>query len=121
MLKALNYANAQLSVLLCDDTVICELNQRYRQEECPTDVLSFSMLEGERIQGASSVLGDIVISIPTAARQAIAHEHALLDEINLLLAHGLLHLLGFDHQTRTQKRQMQARADVLVTAANRSS
>jgi probable rRNA maturation factor len=121
MLKALNYANAQLSVLLCDDLVICELNRRYRQEEGPTDVLSFSMLEGKKIQGSPDILGDIVISIPTAIRQAVSHENTLLDEINLLLAHGLLHLLGFDHQTRTQKRRMQARADVLVTAATRLS
>ncbi|MBN1654068.1 MAG: rRNA maturation RNase YbeY [Deltaproteobacteria bacterium] len=119
MLRALNYGSWELSVLLCDDSTIRELNRRYRKEDQPTDVLSFSMVEEGQIEAYSQMLGDIVISVPTAIRQAAANQHAILDEITILLAHGLLHLLGFDHQTRVQKRKMQARVDMLVAAANR--
>jgi probable rRNA maturation factor len=121
MLRALNYEKAELSVLLCDDAVICELNRKYRRKDHPTDVLSFSMEEGESVLGSTSILGDIVISVPTANRQAIVNKHDLLDEITLLLAHGLLHLLGFDHRTAAQEKRMRAGIDVLVSSVKRTT
>jgi probable rRNA maturation factor len=117
MLRALDLSKAELSVMLCDDSTIQELNRRYRQEDHPTDVLAFSMADGEQIAGSSLLLGDVVISLSTAGRQATANKQELLVEVTLLLAHGLLHLLGFDHRTRVQQRRMNARVDMLLAAA----
>lgn len=119
MLRALDLPKAELSVMLCDDSTIQDLNRRYRQEDRPTDVLSFSMAEGEQIAGCSLLLGDVVISLSTASRQiqASANKRELLVEVTRLLAHGLLHLLGFDHRTRAQQRRMNARVDMLIAAA----
>jgi len=76
------------------------------------------MREGEPIAtSGAAVLGDIVISLPTAARQARAGGWDLRSEVTALLAHGLLHLLGFDHQTAPTERRMRARTDALIAAA----
>ncbi|MDD9932272.1 MAG: rRNA maturation RNase YbeY [Myxococcales bacterium] len=117
MLRALQLSAAELSVLLCDDAVIQELNRDYRGKDRPTDVLAFAMGEGVAVASPEQVLGDVVISIPTATRQAEQRGHEPLDEITLLLAHGLLHLLGFDHATREEERRMLAKTDLLVAAA----
>ena len=73
------------------------LNRRYRGKDRTTDVLSFSLREGMFSHIQPTVLGDIVISLPAAARQAAEAGHPLLREIERLLVHGLLHLLGYDH------------------------
>jgi probable rRNA maturation factor len=120
MLVALELEHVELSILLCDDAVMRELNRRYRKRDRTTDVLSFAMGEGESIGGAGgAVLGDIVIALPTAARQARAHRLDTRAEVTALLAHGLLHLLGFDHQTEATLRRMRARTDALIAAARR--
>ncbi len=74
------------------------LNRRYRRKDKTTDVLSFSPREGVFPSVQPDVLGDIVIAVPTAARQAADAGHALNREIQLLLIHGLLHLLGYHHE-----------------------
>jgi probable rRNA maturation factor len=117
MLKALSLPDAELSVLLCDDAVIHVLNRDYRKKDQPTDVLAFAMREGEAHVGNASLLGDVVISVPTARRQAKERGCGLDDEVVMLLAHGLLHLLGFDHQTAAEDRRMRAKTDVLVGVA----
>jgi probable rRNA maturation factor len=117
MLQALDMRDAELSVLLCDDAMIHALNREYRGIDRPTDVLAFAMGEGEAMPEVAAILGDVVISLPTARRQAEAAGRALLDEVTMLLAHGLLHLLGFDHVTRAEERRMTARTDLLVAAA----
>jgi probable rRNA maturation factor len=120
MLAALGLAGHELSVVLCDDATIHALNRDYRHKDKPTDVLAFAMREGEGAEhahGAHGVLGDVVISLDTAARQARAHARTLDAEVTMLLAHGLLHLLGFDHVTRTEERRMTARTDLLCAAA----
>jgi probable rRNA maturation factor len=118
MLAALALEHAELSILLCDDLIMRGLNRDYRKRDRATDVLAFAMREGEPIAGSGAgVLGDIVISLPTAARQARANGCELRTEITSLLAHGLLHLLGFDHQTAPTERRMRARTDALVAAA----
>jgi rRNA maturation RNase YbeY len=85
-----------LSVLLCGDRRMRSLNRTWRGTDRPTDVLSFSSLEES---SSSSFLGDLVIDVPYAARQARRRGHAVTREIRILLAHGLLHLLGYDHET----------------------
>jgi probable rRNA maturation factor len=72
------------------------------------------MIEGEALACREPMLGDIVISIPTAARQANARQASLLDEVTMLLAHGLLHLLGFDHRTAFERRRMDSRLEYLI-------
>ena len=119
MLEALGLSDAELSVLLCDDTVIRRLNRTYRGKDRVTDVLSFSMAEGEPVIGPVLLLGDIVISLPTAARQAKTKGKKVIDEVIMLLAHGLLHLLGFDHRDRLERRGMEFCCDILLNAATK--
>lgn len=118
MLTALALDHAELSILLCDDVIMRGLNRDYRKRDRATDVLAFAMREGEPIASSgAAMLGDIVISLPTAARQARAGGWDLRAEVTALLAHGLLHLLGFDHQTGPTERRMRARTDALIAAA----
>lgn len=117
MLAHLQMSKAEVSVLLTDDKEIRILNRDYRGTDKATDVLSFSMLEGEGARFAGDVLGDIVLSITTASRQAREAKRPLLDEATMLVAHGLLHLLGWDHRTATEDRKMRARTDDLCVAA----
>ena len=111
MLAALEMEDAELSVLLTDDAGIHALNLEYRGKNRPTDVLAFPLDE-------PGLLGDVVISLDTAARQAKARHRELVPEVRFLLAHGLLHLLGEDHDTPAKKKKMSARTRALVRAAN---
>jgi probable rRNA maturation factor len=101
---------AEATVVLTDDDEVHRLNLDFRQVDAPTDVLSFPMQEGEDAAFAGDMLGDVVISLDTAARQADSQEHrgrvqgdapgqgwTLEDEVAFLALHGLLHLLGHDH------------------------
>jgi len=97
MMKALDLEGAELSICLVNDEEIKTLNKRYRQREETTDVLAFPMQGGESRGWDQNLLGDIVISPESAYRQAESQGHSLTEELNLLLAHGLLHLLGYDH------------------------
>ena len=92
LLKGANVPDAQVSLTLCDDTTITELNAKWRGKDQPTDVLSFPLDD-------EVMLGDLVISVDTAAKQAEARGHSVRDELRVLLVHGLLHLLGYDHET----------------------
>lgn len=91
-------SEAELSILVTDDEEIHSLNRIYRATDRPTDVLSFSQLEGEGPVTAPQLLGDVVISWETAQRQALELGHPVLAEMKRLLVHGVLHLLGFDHE-----------------------
>ncbi|KAH9611161.1 hypothetical protein KSS87_016360 [Heliosperma pusillum] len=91
------FDTVELSLLLCNDEFIQTLNKDWRDEDHATDVLSMSQHIPE-LNLPILMLGDIVISVETAARQAEERGHTLLDEIRILLVHGLLHLLGFDHE-----------------------
>jgi probable rRNA maturation factor len=93
---------AGLSVLLCGDRRMRTLNARWRGKDRPTDVLSFPAFEPAASRAAArrgTFLGDLVIDVPHAARQARRRGHSLGREVQILLAHGLLHLLGYDHET----------------------
>jgi len=98
ILLALGCLKAELSLLLVNDAQIRRLNQRYRRINRPTDVLAFSMLEGGVSPLRSQLLGDVVISLETAKKQAKAEGHSLEQEITILLIHGILHLLGYHHE-----------------------
>jgi probable rRNA maturation factor len=102
-------------VLVVDDAAMAELNQAYRGVAGPTDVLAFPQGEGRfahlaRLEGGA--LGDVVISAETAARQAAAGR--LRDELALLLVHGILHLLGYDHGTARERQRMWKRQAELL-------
>jgi probable rRNA maturation factor len=91
-----------LSVLLCGDARMRALNRTWRRKDQPTDVLSFPVFEASTSRAAArhgTFLGDLVIDVPYAARQARRRGYALGREVQVLLAHGLLHLLGYDHET----------------------
>ena len=90
----------EISLLLTGDDEIAALNSDYRQKQAPTDVLSFAMMEGEPMPDASGelLLGDIVISTTRAAEQAAELGQSLSRELVFLFIHGLLHLLGYDHE-----------------------
>ena len=98
----------ELSVLLTDDPGIHTLNREYRGKDRPTDVLSFSQREGHAMPGEVAVLGDVVISLDTAARQARELGHDLHHEVRRLLVHGICHLLGYDHVEDTEAEEMEA-------------
>ncbi len=118
MLAALDRTDNEVSVVLTGDDQIQKLNRRYRGKNRPTDVLAFALLEGEHSQHAAQLLGDVVVSIPTARRQAIAGGRPLGPELTMLLAHGLLHLLGWDHDTPAKDRRMRRETDRLCAAAD---
>lgn len=106
-----------VSISFVDDAEMQALNKQYRGYDKPTDVLSFSNEEGEAVviaPGVPRYLGDIVISLPTTARQAAEAGHAVEHELAVLLAHGLLHLLGYDHAEEDEAKAMFARQDALV-------
>ena len=99
-LKAHHAETCEVSVLLTDDEEMRQLNNTYRGIDAPTDVLAFAMREGEDVGGPdSNLLGDVVISLETAARQAKTAAHSLENEAAFLTVHGVLHLLGYDHRT----------------------
>jgi probable rRNA maturation factor len=94
----LGISSAELSLLLLDDRQIRKLNRAWRKKDRPTDVLAFAQREGKFCDPKDPVLGDIVISVETAKRQAREQGHPLPTELDLLLVHGLLHLLGYEHE-----------------------
>jgi len=109
LLRALQEDRAELAVSLVDDAEIHRLNHDYRGKDRPTDVLAFAMREGERIAGDETVLGDVVISLETAARHAHRRRVSDADEVRALLIHGILHLLGYDHErSPAEARRMKA-------------
>ena len=116
MLAALDLEHAELSVLITDDDFIRDLNRRYRDRDRPTDVLSFSLDAPKRGNKEPFALGDVVISIDTAARQATSRKRELQVEVTHLLAHGLLHLIGHDHGTAPEKQKMWALTQMLCRA-----
>ncbi len=96
MLDYLNLKNVEVSVLLVDNEEIKKLNKEWRGKDKPTDVLSFPI--GEETPYGCKLLGDIVISIPYAKEHAKEFGNTFQEEMVRLLAHGLLHLLGYDHE-----------------------
>lgn len=111
-------ADTEVSVVLVDDAAIRELNRTYRGKDCATDVLSFALNEGDEpevIDGpGETLLGDIVISLPTAARQAAEYNHSLERELAFLTVHGMLHLLGYDHLKEADRQEMRGEEEHIL-------
>jgi len=97
-LERLNCTDREVSVLFVDDEGITAINREYLNRDRPTNVIAFPMTEGEFGDINPHVLGDIVISVDTALRDARSGGLTLYDEIVYLLIHGLLHLIGYDHE-----------------------
>lgn len=108
LLARVGRPEAELSVALVDVPAMAELNATWRGREGPTDVLSFSLLEGEGAEHRGALLGDVVLCVPVAASQARALGHGLDEELLRLLIHGTLHLLGFDHEREDEAAAMQS-------------
>lgn len=135
LLRLLERPDDDLVILLTDDAEVQALNRDFRAKDAPTDVLSFSQSEGEAMPmppGMPVPLGDIVISLPTAARQAqegalprikavIGDTWTLADEVTFLMLHGTLHLIGLDHVELVDAVVMEAReAELLPRLLNRA-
>ncbi len=106
-----------LSVAVTDDRTVTALNRRYRGRDEPTDVLSFRLMDDDGFvapPGRLRELGEIVISYRMASRQARTAGRSVHDELAHLLVHGVLHLLGYDHERPHQAKAMRAREDALL-------
>jgi len=99
--------NVEISVLFCDDPFMKQLNKQYRNTNAATDVLSFEQEEAS--VGGLRALGDIVVSLETVDRNCDSDPRLMRDEVRMLVCHGMLHLLGYDHGTRPEKEDMLAR------------
>jgi len=106
VLRALGHGRSELSLSLVDDAEMRALNKSYRNLDRTTDVLSFSLVEGECAEHRGALLGDVVISVDTAARVARERHRALDEEVTRLLVHGVLHLVGHDHEREEDARVM---------------
>jgi probable rRNA maturation factor len=129
-LDLLGRANASASLVLTGDEMIRALNRDYRETDKATDVLSFPLADPEALEDSSRpvFLGEIYVSLPTARRQARAARRPFSREVAHLAIHGLLHLLGHDHATRSERARMTAlerrllhelRAEILALEAKR--
>lgn len=120
----LEEVEGEVTVTFVDNESIHELNRDYRGIDRPTDVLSFAMNEegeeemeiilDEEMDELPNMLGDIVISIPKAHEQAEEYGHSFEREMGFLVAHGFLHLLGYDHETAEDEKEMFARQDEIL-------
>lgn len=115
LLAALGEDRVAFSLSLVGDDAIRSLNHRYRGKDRSTDVLSFP-LDGVQPEACERLLGDVVISVDTARRQAAAYDAPLQREVYRLLIHGLLHLKGYDHVRLAQRRSMQREERRLAAA-----
>lgn len=109
VLRYLELLDAELSIVLCDDATIHPLNRDYRGKDKPTDVLSFAQREGEFAFLEDNLLGDVIISMETTRRQADERGHSVETELRVLLVHGILHLLGYDHIEDDEAEIMEAK------------
>jgi probable rRNA maturation factor len=126
LVAAAGQPDATLSLTLVNDRAIQQLNREHRGADRPTDVLSFPLLDDAAANGArhangalgqpERMLGDVVISVETARRQAAGYDAPLQAEIYRLLIHGLLHLLGHDHHEAGERRTMRAQERRLAAA-----
>ena len=94
--------DGEISILIVDDPQIEELNRKYLNRQGPTNVIAFAMREGEFPDLTPNLLGDVVISTDTAVREAQNSAMSMERRFNELLVHGILHLMGYDHETSEQ-------------------
>lgn len=119
ILNALDSSEAELSILIVDDPRIAELNHRYLQRTGATNVIAFPMREGSCGQIAPYLLGDVVISADTAAREGALGGAGFENRFDELLVHGILHLCGYDHENDgEQAREMETKSRELLLMLN---
>jgi probable rRNA maturation factor len=114
------FAEAEADITFARDDEIRKLNKKYRNIDRPTDVLSFPMWEAEELAARkteSLLLGDVIISIDAVQRQAEEFGHSVEREAGFLAAHGVLHLLGYDHMTEEDEKIMRAAQDAALDEA----
>ncbi len=102
------------NVVFVDNTEIQELNRQWRQKDAPTDVLSFPTEADEPPAGEPWELGDVIVSVERAEEQADEYGHSLERELCFLFVHGALHVLGFDHETKKEEKEMFARQHAVL-------
>ena len=111
---------SELTLVITDDDGIQSLNRDFLGKDAPTDVLAFAALEDSgpfvAAPEAGGYLGDVIVSYPRAVAQAQEHGHSPEQELNLLIVHGILHLLGYDHADDKSKAAMWARQDAILAA-----
>ncbi|MDA8206880.1 MAG: rRNA maturation RNase YbeY [Thermaerobacter sp.] len=106
--------DVELSLFLTNDETVHQLNRTYRGVDRPTDVLSFSQREGESADQWDNLLGDVIICVEQAQRQAAEYGHSMEREVGFLTVHGILHLMGWDHENPDdERRMMQKTEDIL--------
>ena len=111
----------EVSLVLTDDNYIHELNRDYRGVDRPTDVLSFAQNEGEQVEAAEEaeeLLGDVIISLETAQRQALEYGHGFDREVSFLTVHGVLHLIGYDHMEEDDRTVMRSKEEAAMEHLN---
>lgn len=109
----------EVSILITDNLFIHELNLRYRGQDKPTDVLSFALNETsdeepDFLEEETNVLGDIVVSLEQAALQSKEYGHTLERELGYLVAHGMLHLLGYNHEDEEERKVMRDKEEKIM-------
>ncbi|MDM8542336.1 rRNA maturation RNase YbeY [Desulfococcaceae bacterium HSG9] len=115
ILNTLDKAETELSILITDDLKIAELNKRYLNRQGPTNVIAFPMQAGEFIQVNPYLLGDVVISADTAAKEGQSAGIGTAMRFRELLVHGILHLCGYDHEeSELEALRMEKRANLLL-------
>jgi len=112
VLKSMGENDAELSLVLVNDMHIRNLNWKYRRNDSATDVLAFPMRDARRLSGA--ILGDAVISVETAKREAKKRKKDLQDELDLYIVHGILHLLGYDDEKIRARKKMKEKEKELM-------
>lgn len=106
ILETLGEQDREVSLIIVDDGMITDINREHLGRDYPTNVIAFSMNEGEFGEINAPLLGDIVISAETALRDAKTGDLSLEDEIDYLMIHGVLHLLGYDHELPDEAEEM---------------
>ncbi|WP_213818413.1 rRNA maturation RNase YbeY [Garciella nitratireducens] len=112
----------EVSVSFVKNKEIQELNKKYRKKDCPTDVLSFPLIDREQLEDGHAPftipLGDIIISIPKVIEQAKEYGHSFLRELIYLTVHGMFHLLGYDHINQEEKAIMRNKEEFVMKSIN---
>ena len=106
-----------LSLLIANDKIIKEINKEYRNKDCTTDVISFAYNETENV-GPMNIMGDIIISIEKVKEQAKEYGHSEEREFYYVFCHGILHLLGYDHIEKEDKKIMREREEKILKKFN---
>jgi probable rRNA maturation factor len=120
ILKILDCADKEISLSFVDDENIKQLNKQYLERDKATNVISFSLQEGEYSNINPQILGDIIISAETAQRDALQGNLTVIQELEFLIIHGILHLLGYNHENTTKKEanKMRQKEKELFNAIN---